>query len=499
LKAIILAAGVGSRLRPITSSIPKTLVKVNEKPILQRMLDNLVEINIKEIVICVGYQSEKIAVFCKKHYPDLSITFIDNPDFDTTNNMYSLYLARTHLNDDLVLMNGDIVCSIEILKSMLNTQESCFATDVGSYLEESMKLIVQDGTIRAISKSISQEDAYGCSIDLYRFNQKDSFLLCKHLEEIIETKQDRTQWTEVLFDQLLQSGDLHAIPCPTKGAKWFEIDNFTDLAQAELLFNPHLATLKSKQIFFVDRDGTLTLGKKVLEGSLDFISTLKAMGKNVVILTNNSSKTPAQHLESLTNFGLPLEETNVLVSTQIALEYFHSKKISKVFWVANPTVSNYLENEGLTYSESTPEAILLTYDDSLCYSKLVKTTRLIQKGVPYFATHRDIICPTEDGPIPDIGSFIALLEKAAGVSPIKTFGKPSLDMILPTLKQRGYSLREAVVIGDRLYTDIQMAEGNELMSILVMSGETSRAQYESQGTKADILVSSIADLSPFLQ
>ena len=123
---------------------------------------------------------------------------------------------------------------------------------------------------------------------------------------------------------------------------------------------------------------------------------------------------------------------------------------------------------------------------------------MLRKGCKYYATHIDIVCPTEQGDIPDIGSFIDVIEKSTLMRPIKTFGKPTkffLDYILDVL---GCAASETVLIGDRMYTDISLTNGSEVTSVLVLSGETDRAKYEASIIDADIILPSIKSLVNYI-
>lgn len=499
MKAIILAAGIGSRLRPMTNKKPKTLVNVNNKPMIGYIIDALSKNGIKEVVVCTGFKSSQIVNFCENNYPLINFSFIENRDFEETNNMYSLFLAKKHLKDDILLMNADLVFDANIIKGLIKQKDTAVAVDKGRYLEESMKVIVKSGVIKNISKKISEKDTYGCSIDIYKIDKKDVSSLVLEMGRIIEKEKDKNQWTEVMLDNLFSTGKIVAKPFNIKKNRWYEIDNYEDLRVAEVLFNEKLKELKYKKIFFIDRDGTLTLEDDVISGAKEFINILKNKGLTFFVSTNNSSRTPKEHLYRFNRLGLKLEERNILVSSMSAVAFLKHKKINKLFWVANENVSKYFIEEGLVYNEKNPEAVLLTYDDNLSYEKIRKLTNFVRKGIPYYATHMDVICPTKNGPVPDIGTFIKIVEMTTGILPNNIFGKPDRSFVDPIIKKYGLTHKDAVVVGDRLYTDIKLAENSPITSILVLTGETSREDYEDSDINADIIVSSLDDLKNFVE
>lgn len=498
MKAVILAAGIGSRLRPITNNKPKTLVKVNEKAMLEYIIDALCQSGINEIVVCTGFESVKIVNFCESKYPLLNFHFVKNAEFEDTNNMYSLFLARKHLNDDLIILNADLVFDSEIIKGLINQKCTSVAVDKGRYMEESMKIIVRNDVILNISKNISKKEAYGCSIDVYKINKADVNKLTLEMKRIIQDMGEKNQWTEVMLDNLFSSGNIVAKPFDIGSSRWYEIDNYTDLAEAEILFNDKIKELKNKKIFFIDRDGTITIGNNVILGAKEFLEKLKIKNKKFFIATNNSSKTPSEHLNSFNNLNLCINDKNILVSSLPAIEFLKLKKLRKIFWLANGSVSKYFTEEGLIFEEKKPQAILLTYDNEINYDKICKFTNFIRMGLPYYATHSDIVCPTEEGSIPDIGSFIKIFEMTTGMLPNKIFGKPDKSFIGPILNKYKLNYKDAVIIGDRLYTDIKMAENSEITSILVLSGETKRENYENSKTRSDIVVSDLGRLTEYL-
>lgn len=153
MKGLILAAGVGSRLRPMTNNKPKCLVKVCGKPILEYQLDAYYKAGIKDIIIVVGYEGQAIYDYCK-HIKKLNITIVSNDDYETTNNMYSVYLARNYLKGfPFILNNADLAIEDSIIHALVSHEsENSVAVDLGCYNDESMKVIVEDNKIISISK-----------------------------------------------------------------------------------------------------------------------------------------------------------------------------------------------------------------------------------------------------------------------------------------------------------------------------------------------------------
>ncbi|MFH0979276.1 MAG: HAD-IIA family hydrolase [Candidatus Woesearchaeota archaeon] len=495
MRAIVLAAGVGSRLKPLTLEKPKALVEVNGRPILYYILRSLESNNIKDIVICTGFNSAKIESYCIKNHPGLRLTFVENKDYASTNNMYSLYLAKDYLDQDIFLMNGDVVFSPQIISAMLLEKKSCIAVDVGNYIDESMKVMVDTNNhIVDISKKIPKQDAFGCSIDVYKFLVNDLAVIKNELHKIIEVQKDRNQWTEVMLQNLFKRHELISFPCAIGKEKWVEIDNFDDLRQAESAFNEHFAELKDRKIFFIDGDGTLLLGKKPIRGSKEFLEKLVQSGKSFYVMTNNSSKTAAEHAKRFQDIGLPITQDQVLVSSDSLISFLKGTGVKGIFLIANSSVEDHFKAQGFDVTAKGPEALVLCWSTELTYDQLKLFCILVAKGLPYYATHIDIVCPTDEGLVPDIGAFIKLIELTTKRLPDKTFGKPDKSFIEPVLKSHNLSFSDAVVIGDRLYTDIKLAENSKMLSVLVETGETSRIDYESSEIRADMIVREIGEL-----
>lgn len=234
MKALILAAGLGTRLRPLTNTRPKSMVEVNGKPILFKQIDNLLENGVEDITIIAGYKSEMMIEAINKSYKNIKI--IINDVYDKTNNMYSAYLALDDIyGNEFLLMNADVFYDTAILKELIkNEYVNSIVVEEGIYNDENMKVSCVDGKIMEISKIVSEDDAYGVSIDVYKFSKEGSKVFYDKVKEYIEDTKELNQWTEVALNEVLKLIEFR--PCPLKG-RWIEIDDHDDLKMAVNIFN----------------------------------------------------------------------------------------------------------------------------------------------------------------------------------------------------------------------------------------------------------------------
>ena len=243
MQLVILAAGIGSRLKPITDEKPKCLVEVANKPILGHQIDLFIHNkNVEEILIVIGYKPDMVRSFIEVSYGGTQkITCIENKDFSTTNNMYSLFLTKKYVKGKFLLINGDVILEPGIVKGFIPyPYEDSIAVDVGNYFEESMKVIEEDGFIVDISKSISKKDALGCSIDFYKFSHHGAKVLFSKIEDIIFKRNQLTLWSEVALKEILNQKTLKVKPFDIEGKFWFEIDDHEDLKKAEKRFSTEI-------------------------------------------------------------------------------------------------------------------------------------------------------------------------------------------------------------------------------------------------------------------
>ena len=255
--------------------------------------------------------------------------------------------------------------------------------------------------------------------------------------------------------------------------------------------------LESKKILLFDGDGTLYLGDQLIPGAPKIIQKLQET-KHVYLSTNNSSKTPAVYIKKMKRLGFNFKEERILISSHPTLHYLKENKLNSIYLVGTKAVREWFATNGVGHTETNPQAIVLTYDTELDYQKIKDATEYVREGLPYLVTHPDLLCPTETGPIPDIGTLINAIEDATKRRPDLCFGKPYATFMQSVCAAHNCSPKDILMVGDRLYTDIQLTQDNEAHALLVLSGETTEQTYKEASIKADFVLSSIKDLGAIL-
>ena len=494
---VILAAGRGSRLSPLTDNIPKCLLKISGKTILQYQIDAYHNAGIKKIIIVTGYQSKKIEMFIKeKKYQNIKI--IENDRYKYTNNMYSFYLASKYLKKTrFILNNGDVVIDKNIIKHLINySYKSCVAIDKSIFLEESMKInLNSEGFISDISKKINKKNSKGVSIDFYKFSITDAKIFIKEVSKIINIDKNYIEWTEIALQRLFHSEKLKFKPFNILKKNWFEIDTYDDLKKSIIKFSNLKNKLKNNKILFLDLDGTIYLGNNLIPGVPKAIRYLRKNHQEICFISNNSSKNKSDFVKKLNNFNIRANEDEIVLSSDLLINFLKKDKVIGVYVLGTKSLKKNLIKNGINVKTKKPEYVVIGYDTELNYKKLITACFYINKNIKIIATHCDVSCPSKYGPIPDAGSLIKLIHLTTGKLPYKIFGKPNKSMILDYLRLKKIKPINALVVGDRLETDVLMAHNAKTKSLLVFTGNTNNAIYQNSKIEPDFILNSFANIN----
>jgi 4-nitrophenyl phosphatase len=252
--------------------------------------------------------------------------------------------------------------------------------------------------------------------------------------------------------------------------------------------------------FLLDMDGTFYLSDRLLEGALRFIDLLREQKKEFLFLTNNSSKHRRQYAEKISRLGLPLAEELVLTSGEATALYLKEQHPgANIFLVGTPSLEDEFRQHGFQLVQQEPQFLVLGFDTTLTYQKLWALCDFVRAGVPYIATHPDFNCPTETGWMPDVGAMIAFVKAATGREPDLVVGKPNRIIVDAAAVKMSLQVNQLAMIGDRLYTDIALGQSSDIVTVLVLSGETKIGDLKDSPFQPDYTFQNLAGVADWLE
>ena len=250
--------------------------------------------------------------------------------------------------------------------------------------------------------------------------------------------------------------------------------------------------------FLMDMDGTIYLGDRLFPWSMPFIHCLRGQGKRWLWLTNNCSRNPQDYLDKLQRCGIEVKLDGLFTSGHATIAYLNSQKPgARLFVLGTPSFEHQLQDAGFVPTADKPDYVLASFDLTLTYEKLRIACDLIHEGVPFISSHPDKVCPTEGWPIPDSGSICDLITSTTGKKP-RYFGKPYKEMAEGAMARIGTTPDRTAMVGDRLYTDMQMAKNAGITSILVLTGETKEEDLAGSPVQPDFVFPSLVELTEVL-
>ena len=259
---------------------------------------------------------------------------------------------------------------------------------------------------------------------------------------------------------------------------------------------PLTTSLDGIGALFLDLDGTLYLGETLVPGVIGFLDRCRDRGIKRRFLSNNSSRSVAEYVQKLRRLGIDASEREVMLSTHDLLAWLSAQSTERVYLIGTAGMAAMLEEAGVEPRSEEPEYVVLGYDTEMTYSRLAKAFEHLHAGVPLIASHPDVVCPSPAGDLPDVGAFLAMIEASCGVQPVHVCGKPNAGMVMHGIDSMGLEPSACGMVGDRIYTDIIMAQSVGMRSILVLSGEAGEADVRSlkDGERPDLVVASVAEL-----
>lgn len=255
----------------------------------------------------------------------------------------------------------------------------------------------------------------------------------------------------------------------------------------------------------LDMDGTIYMGNALFPFTIPFLRRLREMGITYSFLTNNPSKSLDDYLLKLHKMGIEATEEEMYTTTVATIDYLkaHYPSARRLFLLGTPSMISQFEKAGYISTadsaDDVPDVVIAAFDMSLVYSRLCRAAWWIAQGLPYIATNPDRVCPTNERTVlVDCGSICRCLEHATGRRPDITLGKPDPNMLIGIEQQKQLQPEQIAMVGDRIYTDIEMARNAHAFGVLVLSGETTLEVAQAASHQPDLIVENIGELGSLL-
>ena len=256
----------------------------------------------------------------------------------------------------------------------------------------------------------------------------------------------------------------------------------------------------------LDMDGTIYMGMSLFDYTIPFLNSLKEMGITYSFLTNNPSTSIPDYLKKLAGMGIEATEEEMYTTALATIDYIKTNfpEARRLFLLGTPSMISEFEKAGFESvadsAEEKPDVLVVAFDKTLEYSRLCRATYWAQQGVPYVATNPDRVCPTDlPTVLVDCGSICKCIEHATGRQPDIVLGKPDPNMLTGVQARYGVKPEQVAMVGDRIYTDIEMAHNAGAFGVLVLSGETTLQIADEAPRQPDLIADSIEVLGELLR
>lgn len=256
----------------------------------------------------------------------------------------------------------------------------------------------------------------------------------------------------------------------------------------------------------LDMDGTIYSGQTLFPFTNPFLAELKELGLTHSFLTNNCSKSLTDYTAHLGRMGVPVDAGQIYTSAHATFEYLRTEhpEVRRLFLIGTPSLCAEVQAAGFSLTSDSaddePDAVLVAFDLQLSFASMCRAAYWIKQGKPFIATHPDRVCPTDQPTVViDCGAVCAALTAATGVALLAVPGKPDPRMLLGLCQRMGCQPDELAMVGDRIYTDMEMARRASALGVLVLSGEATQTDVENAPHKPDLVLRDLAAFGELLQ
>ena len=255
----------------------------------------------------------------------------------------------------------------------------------------------------------------------------------------------------------------------------------------------------------LDMDGTIYMGQSLFPYTREFLQRLREMGITYSFLTNNPSTSIADYLKKLAGMGIEATKVEMYTTALATIDYIRTRhpEARRLFILGTPSMTEEFVRAGFEptaqSADDRPDAVVVAFDKTLEYDRLCRAAYWVQQGLPYVATNPDRVCPTDQPTVlVDCGSICKCIEHATGRQPDIVLGKPDPTMLTGVQSRYGVRADEVAMVGDRIYTDIEMAFNAGAFGVLVLSGETTLEVADQAPRQPDLIAEDISVLGELL-
>ncbi|MBA3848402.1 MAG: hydrolase [Opitutus sp.] len=266
-----------------------------------------------------------------------------------------------------------------------------------------------------------------------------------------------------------------------------------------------LARLRGLAHVALDMDGTIYKGGTLFACTRPFLAQMRGLGIGCTFLTNNPSKSTDDYVAHFRKLGVEATREQLLNTTQATIACLRRRfpAVRRIFALGTPSMLAEFSAAGFALTaddpDEVPDAVVVGFDLTLTYARACRAAWWIQQGKPYLATNPDRVCPTDQPTVlVDCGSICAMLEKATGRAPDIVLGKPDPEMLTGILERQHLQPAQIAMVGDRIYTDIEMARRAGALGVLVLTGEATAQDAALAQPPPDLVVPSLAEFGALL-